>query len=368
MASIAIDGRKYFDFGIGTTIQQLIRSLSDLKSHHRFIVYTDVADHSNIVLPFGWENRPISYKKYSVGEIVKFGRQIRKERVDLFHEPHYTLPIGLRDCSVVTINDMIHVRFPEFFSVAQRGYAYAMIRHAVAHSRIVIAISEFTKNDILRSFKVKEEKIRAIPLGVGTEFRPGRENALLDQFRQKFHLQNEYILYVGNTKPHKGIGTLLEAYKGIRSSNELDLVFVGGSVMQDPILSQQIDQLGGAAGIRDLGRISSDDLISAYNGARCLVMPSLYEGFGLPVLEAMACGTPVVSSDAGSLPEVVGNGGLMFKAGKSHELMGVLQDLLRDPRLKNELIQKGLERAQRYTWRNTAQRTLDVYEEILKSK
>jgi glycosyltransferase involved in cell wall biosynthesis len=368
MASIAIDGRKYFDFGIGTTIQQLIRSLSDLNSHHRFALYTEVADEAKIVLPPGWERRPISYKKYSIGEIVMFGRQIKKEHVDVFHEPHYTLPIGLRDCSVVTINDMIHVRFPEFFNLAQRGYAYAMIRHALAHSRIVITISDFTKNDILRSFGVKEEKIRAIPLGVGAEFRPRRDDAVLGLFRQKFHLQNEYILYVGNTKPHKGIGTLLEAYKGIHPRGELDLVFVGGSVMEDPILSQQIDRLDVSSRIHDLGRIASDDLISAYNGARCLVMPSLYEGFGLPVLEAMACGTPVITSDAAALPEVVGDSGLMFKAGNSHELMGVLQDLIRDHQLEKELIQKGLKRAQRFTWRNTARQTLDVYEEILKFK
>lgn len=365
MAVIAIDGRKYFDFGIGTYIQQLVKSLSSLKSPHRFILYASPEDVPKISLPHGWTIAEARYRKYSLGEIGFFGYRAIRDGVDVFHEPHYTLPMGIRDRSIVTIHDIIHLRFPELFSRFQRTYSYVMIRHSLRNSRFIITDSEFTKRDILASFRLHEDKIRVIPLGVGDQYRQLNKGQWFDEFKKRFGLQRPFILYVGNVKPHKGIGTLLNACKQLLISQDFDLGMVGGSIAQDPTLARLVRELGISNHIKELGRLSDEDMVKAYNTAEVLVMPSLYEGFGLPALEAMACGTPVVVSNAASLPEVVGDGAAVFHAGNSPELADVMWRVLRESTFRKDLIRKGKKRAKKFVWSETAAETMALYEKVL---
>lgn len=367
MARIAIDGRKYFDFGIGTYIQQLVKALSLLNTSHEFILYASRSDVDSISLPLGWKILTAEYPKYSVSEIASFGYRAKRDGVAVFHEPHYTLPLRIRDISVVTIHDIIHLRFPEFFSRVQRAYSHAMIWHSLKHSRSVSVDSEFTKNDLLKTFHVNADKINVVHLGVGDQFRPIQRTGVVEDFRLRFSLDRPYILYVGNVKPHKGVDTLLKSFAGALKYADLDLVTVGGSLNEDDSLKALSLELNISSRVKELGRLSSDDLVAAYNAAEVLVMPSRYEGFGLPALEAMACGTPTIVSNAASLPEIAGDAALLFRVGESKELADGILQLLKSTTLKNEITAKGKKRASQFTWANTAAKTLAIYEQIIGS-
>jgi glycosyltransferase involved in cell wall biosynthesis len=366
MAHIAIDARKYFDFGIGSYIQNLISALPELRAKHTYSLLVAPDDLQRIPCPEEWRIHPTSYKRYSLGELMLLGRQARNLGADIFHEPHYTLPTGLRRRSVVTIHDLIHLKMPQFFSSAQRMYARTVLGHAVRHAGAVIAISQKTKDDILETFKVPEQNVEVVHLGIRPIFRKLEDHSIVDQFRVGAGLNRPYVLYVGNVKPHKNIRTLLNAFAQLRTQrNDLDLVFVGGSCKEDRSLSEQAERLGITGSIKDLRHISDEDLVCAYNGADVLVLPSLYEGFGYPVLEAMACSTPTVVSSGGSLPEIVGVASLIVDPSRPEDLAEALSHVLRDPEMKRDLIAKGKINVQRFSWRATARKTLDIYEKVL---
>jgi glycosyltransferase involved in cell wall biosynthesis len=366
MAHIAIDARKYFDFGIGSYIQNLISALPDLRSNHTFSLLAAPSDIQRIACPEEWIKHSTPYKRYSLGELMLLGRQARKLGADILHEPHYTLPIGLKGRSVVTIHDVIHLKMPQFFSPAQRAYARTVIGHAVRHAGAVIVDSQKTKDDILEIFKVKEQDVEVVHLGVRPMFRKLEDRTVVERFISAAGLKRPYVLYVGNVKPHKNISTLLRAFAQVRPKrNDLDLVFVGGSCKEERSLAELAQRLGIMGAIRDLHHVSDEELICAYNGAEVLVLPSLYEGFGYPVLEAMSCGTPTIVSTAGSLPEIAGIASLMVDPYRPEQLAEAILSVVNDPEMKRDLIAKGKINVQRFSWRATAGKTVDIYEKVL---
>jgi len=364
MGLIAIDGRKYFDYGIGTYVRELVRSLRALESAHKFLLYSSPEDTHAIPPSPGWEIVEVGYKKYSLQEILLLGRRAKRQGVQVFHEPHYTLPIGLGGRSVVTIHDIIHLRFPQYFSRLERTYSYPMVWHSLNHSRFVITDSDFTKQDILSTFHLEEKRIKVIPEGVGGQYRPMKNTPRIGEFKKQFGIQAPFILFVGNIKPHKDLPTLLEAFRILRRSKDVDLAIVGGLLRQDPSLARQAVEWGISDHIKELGHLTDEELVLAYNAAEALVLPSRYEGFGLPALEAMACGTPVIVSNAASLPEVVGNAAVIFGAGNAAELGDSLATVLRESSLQQDLIRKGKDRASKFTWTNAAKQTLALYDHI----
>ncbi len=365
MPTIAIDARKYFDFGIGIYIQNLIASYSSLNTPYRFALYVSAAERAKVTAPKDWELRDAPYGKYSPGEFLFFGRQALREGVDLFHAPHYTLPSGLQGRSVVTIHDLIHLKLPQYFSSAQRAYARFMVAQAVRNAGAIIASSRNTKGDLIELFGIAEERVTVVHLGISESFRP-IEAAQIEQFRQKHELAAPYLLYVGNVKPHKNVATLLRAFSRIRPRYpDLRLAFVGGRCLQDQDLASLARRLGITDFIRDLGRIDEQEVLGAYNAAEMLILPSLYEGFGFTVLEAMACGTPTVVSDGGSLPEVAGDASLACDPGDPDSFVGAIETLLTDTVRRAQLISLGRERIKRFTWQETARQTLKVYEKVI---
>ncbi len=362
---IGIDSRKYYDFGIGTYIRHLIREYAAQRPSRDFLLFVAPEDAKTIIIPNGWKSTVVKYGKYSLSEMFLLGRKVRASNVSVFHSPHYTLPFGLASRSVVTVHDLIHLRFPQFFSPLHRAYSYVMIRHAIQDSQFVITDSEFTKLDILRSFPVKEEKIIPIHLGVSKRFKVVDDPSEIAQFRSRYGLSRQYILFVGNTKPHKGLEVLLRAFKSIVPFfPEVELVFVGGLLNTDKRLESTVSQSEFTGKVRSLGALSDEDLVLAYNAAEMLVLPSLYEGFGLPALEAMACGIPVIVSNAGSLPEIVGNAAIVCETGNQGSFAEAMISLLRDPELKNRLIDLGKKHVAKFSWQVTAQKTMDVYDRI----
>jgi glycosyltransferase involved in cell wall biosynthesis len=240
-----------------------------------------------------------------------------------------------------------------------------MMWHAIHDSGFIITDSEFTKRDILQSFRVMEDKIVAIPLGVSEEFHREIPRRQVEAFKAKFKLEQPYILFVGNTKPHKGLPVLLNSFKEtVRTVPELELVIVGGSLEGDAEMQGMIQSPALSTKVRTLGRLSDEELILVYKGAEMFVLPSLYEGFGLPALEAMACGIPVIVSDAGSLPEVVGNAAIICKSGNNGMFAEAMINLFRDSALKASMVEKGKSRSKLFSWRETARKTLEVYDKI----
>ena len=365
MAKIALDGRKYFDFGIGTYLQQLTRAISELGSSHQFILFAESKDLEKINLDAQWEKLPVDYKKYSLEEIFSFQKDIRKASVDLFHEPHYTLPVGLKKKSVVTIHDLIHLRFPAYHNLARRTYARWMIHHAVHHSGAIIVNSEFTKQEILDTFIVEPSKIHVTYFAVGGEFAPVKDESRKIEFRKRYSIERPYIFYVGSMKPHKNIPLLLRTFAAIRKRIDVDLVLAGEKLFENIKFAEQARALNVAAFINDLGALSPNDLVTAYSCAEVFAFPSQYEGFGFPLLEAMACGTPVVASDGGALQEISGNAALHFPSGLQEAFENNLSNVLTHGALRQELISRGLNNVRRFSWHVAAQKTLQIYESLL---
>jgi glycosyltransferase involved in cell wall biosynthesis len=365
-AHIAIDGRKYFDFGVGTYVQNLASAIARSNSPHSFTLLISPEDQSRIQVPKGWQARATSLKKYSLGEMTLLGRESRQAGADLLHVPHYTLPLGLRRRSVVTIHDLVHVTFPQYFTRAQRTYAHVVLRHAVRDAGAVITGSQWAKADIVGRFRADERRIHVIYHGIQSHFKKIENRAKLQDFRDRFDLRRPFVLYVGNVKPHKNIPGLLRAFQQVLSTQkELDVVFAGESLYENKELSALVDRLGIRTRVRDLGRLPTDALVCAYNSAEVLALPSLYEGFGFTAVEAMACGTPAVVSNRGSLPEVVGDAALVVDPSKPGALESGLLSLLTDRGLRKSLIANGRENIKRFSWDLSAKETLKVYESVL---
>jgi len=361
--TLAIDARKYFDYGIGTYIQNLIRGLSRLRSSFDFLAYISGKDRPVVSVPPSWKVSEVDFPKYSIQESFLFGKVARRDGVGIFHSPHYTLPYRLSIPSVVTIHDLIPLRFPEYFNVVQRTYARAMMSHAVSAASRILVDSEFVKLEVATAFKVDPKKIVVAHLGVGKEFRKVNSVNAVREFRERYSLAKPYILFVGNTKPHKGLQHLLRAFGALRRRG-IELVLVGGGLDRGSPLAALVDEIELRGTVRELKRISTQDLVMAYNGAEVLVLPSLYEGFGLPAIEAMACGTPVVASDGGALPEVVGDAAVIVRRGNVADLQEALAEVLGNKRLRKSLVAEGRKNIKRFSWQEMAKKTLGVYESV----
>ena len=366
MAKIAIDARKYFDFGIGSYIQNLASVLSGMHTTHEFTLIGASADVGRIEAPVGWHKEQSDYGKYSIGEIAFLGRKALASGIELFHEPHYTLPAGLKGRSVVTIHDLTHLKMPQYFSVLQRGYAAMMMRYAVQNAGAIVAISQNTKNDILEAFRLQGDSVTVVYLGVRPVFRRLEDTSSIERLRVSRGLQKPFVLFVGNVKPHKNIPALLSAFAQVQAKvSNLELVFAGGACLVNPSLAEQARRLGITGSIHDLHHVSESELVAAYNAAEVVVLPSFYEGFGYPPLESMACGTPVVVSSGGALPEIVGDAATIVDPLQPEELAEAIRTTLEDTQKRSSLIEKGKKRAAGFSCQKTGEQTLMVYEKVL---
>jgi glycosyltransferase involved in cell wall biosynthesis len=360
---IGIDIRKYHDFGIGTYIRNLLAEF-ERRQEDDWVYFLSSAIRAD--LPKHYRGRCVvtCSAKYSPVELFSMSRLANREACDLFHSPHYTFPYGLAGRGVVTIHDLIHLRVPESVSSPNRAYARFLIGHACRASDRVIVDSEFTKQDILGDFRIPARKIHVVPLGVSPAFRPGRGD-----LARLAHLgiRRPYVLYSGALKAHKNVPTLMQAFSLICAKHDVDLVISGESLGDRPELIDLARRLGIADRVISTGRRGEDEVVALNQHASVAVLPSRYEGFGLSVLEAMACGVPVVAADATSIPEVLGDAGLLFEPGEADDLARALERILTDAPLREEMSAKGLARAGEFTWQRCAQMTLDVYREVCAS-
>jgi glycosyltransferase involved in cell wall biosynthesis len=361
--NVGIDARKYFDFGIGTYIRNLA-SYFDTQEQDAFTYFAAPEDAGHIRRTHRGETIVNRSAKYSAGELVSVSLQANKAGISVYHAPHYTLPYGLSMRSVVTIHDVIHLRFPEYFSPLQRAYARVMISHACRAADAVIVDSEFSGKELVRYVTCPAGKIHVIPLGVSGNFSPGDGSARPEEFTRKYRLGKKFLLCVGSLKPHKNVSCLLRAFAGLGTEENLQVVFIGERLSEYAALTSLCATCGIGERVLSLGWLPEDDLISAYRAASVVVLPSLYEGFGFPVLEAMACGTPVIAANAASIPEVIGDAGILFDPSSDRELTGAIRLVLSDQSLRDSLREKGMQRAKLFTWNRCAERTLNVYRSL----
>jgi len=301
-----------------------------------------------------------------VWEQVTFPRLVRQSRVGLLHSLHYTRPLSLSCASVVTFHDMTFFLYPHLHTRSKRIFFPTAIRLSARLADALIAVSENTKKDAVRLLGIPGDKITAIPHGVGEEFRPITDARLLENIRLKYSLPQDFILNVGVVEPRKNLTLLLKSYQRLRFHGiSFPLVVVGGlGWMYEDVFS-----LAESLGIKELvyftGYVPNHDLPIIYNLAKVFVYPSIYEGFGLPPLEAMACGTPVITTAVSSMPEHVGDAGILIPPQDEKALTNALQKLINDSTLQEELSNKGPERASQFTWKRTAQETIKVYQSVL---
>jgi alpha-1,3-rhamnosyl/mannosyltransferase len=254
--------------------------------------------------------------------------------------------------TVLTCYDVIPLVFPNYFSALQRILYRSTNRLALRAARRVLVISEATRRDLQKYFGVAPAKMVVTPLAADPAFAPASAEQVA-AVRAKFSLPAEYVLYLGSNKPHKNLATLLRAVEKITTP----LVVAGAYDVRYPIAPHN----GKTILLRD---VSEADLPALYSGATVFVFPSLYEGFGLPPLEAMACGAPVICSNTSSLPEVVGDAALLVNPHAANEIADAIERVLTNPALRDELRAKGLAHAQKFSWERTARETLAIYKRV----
>lgn len=297
-------------------------------------------------------------------------RACRKEKVDLLHCPKSAIPLFSPCPTVVTLHDLIPLRHPETEKFAARVYWNIQIPVAARRSSFIITDSEHARQEIMEDYKVSPDRIKAIMLGFNPSMLEKREPAAAMGIRAKYGLPDSYLLYVGTIQPRKNIDTLIEAYAILRSSRASlpKLVIVGRKGWLYDKLFARIATLGLSEEIIFTGFVPDEDLPYIYDGARLFAYLSFFEGFGLPPLEAMACGVPVITSDTTSLPEVVGDAGITVKPGDVSAVAAAIARLLDEPDFAAELGIKGRERAELFSWEAAARETLDIYQGLLKQE
>ncbi len=359
---IGIDGRKMHDFGIGTYIRNLVRELSRIDPEREYVLF----QYSSERVPWGGNIRIVedNSPKYSLREHLFLPLRMQKCRIDLFHSPHYVLPIARPCRAVVTIHDLIHLFHPP--SKAAWAYAQMMMHAATRSASRVITVSEASRADIVRVLGVDPEKVVVVRNAVDERFVPGDPGRAREEVARTIGLEEEYVLCVSNSLPHKNLARLVEAFAALkRRGYGGHLVLAGVPPERARPLCAAARRLHVEPWVRFPGFVPGSFLPVLYGGAKLFVFPSLYEGFGLPPLEAMACGVPVVVSDVPALREVVGDAGVRVDPLSVSSIEGGMRALLEDPALHKRFAEEGLRHVRGFSWREAAEQTLRVYEEVI---
>ena len=368
--------------GFKTYTENLIAALACVDEENEYILYLDRSPDQKTDLP----QRPnFSHKVLSqfplVGmpwrEQVQLRVQIAKDRIDLLHSPCLTAPLW-PDCPlVVTVHDMIWA-FPEKFSNPRLWsirrklmgwYNSAVSKQAIERASAIITVSQAAKESILEHIKLENTRIFVTHEAVKPAFRQVKDSQPINVIRHKYHLPSDFILAIGSPDPRKNISRLVQAYsllpKDLREKYLLVIVWTHSLLAHEIADQAERSQLGN--NIRFLQSVSDDDLILLYNAASLFAFPSLYEGFGLPPLEAMACGAPVVAANNSSIPEIVGDAAVLLDAQDVNAICNSMNRILTDNSLRTAMINKGIERAASFSWEKCARETLAVYKSVLSS-
>ncbi|MCS6882336.1 MAG: glycosyltransferase family 1 protein [Oscillochloridaceae bacterium] len=359
--------RSFRRAGISHYVEQVLIQLGQIDRSNRYSVYTTRGlDRRALGLPDNF--RVIPSRLPTINPRVRIPWEqllapmlLRRSGADLFHGVHSVVPIACPVPSVVTVHDLAFIRFPQTFRAYNRIYLDLATRLSVRRAARVLVVSEHTRREVIGLLGVPPERVVVTPNAVREHFRPP-DPAALEVFRARKGLPERFVLYVGTLEPRKNLTTLLEAYAMVARDRAAPLLVGGGKGWMYDAVFQRLEALGLHERVRFVGYLDEEELPLWYAAATVFVFPSIYEGFGMPPLEAMACGAPVVASNTSSLPEVVGDAGLTVSPYDPAALAAAIRRLLDDADLRQELRERGFRQARAFSWRVTAERTLAAYE------
>lgn len=360
----------YRGAGVSNYSQNLLTALGKEPGSHRFTAFVSDphfhAENVSLRRSRGFVANPLARIAW---EQTVLPLALKQSDADLIHGLVNVLPLATSVPGVVTVHDLSFVRMPEKLPPAKRFYLTRLCGASVARAARVIAVSRQTADDLMGCFGVDAQEIEVVYNGVAENFGLG-DAAETEQFRASAGLPERFLLYLGTLEPRKNLARLIDGYARWRESDPaaqgVALVLAGGKGWYYDEIFQRVRERGLESWVHFPGFIPGLQLPHWYRAAAAFVYPSLFEGFGLPVAEAMACGTPVICSDAASLLEVAGDAALIFPAKDTDGLVDALHTLFAQPEVAADLTQRGLARSRRFTWQRAAQETLTVYADALR--
>jgi alpha-1,3-rhamnosyl/mannosyltransferase len=368
---VGIDARKLTDYGIGAYVRNLLEAIArnPQSERYRFRVYVRPADRASVPpLPERFEIVEEDSPGYSISELTTFAWRLWRDRLDLFHATHYVIPPLARARAVVTIHDIIHVLYPQFLPHrAALIYARVMIRRALRRANRIITVSNNSKRDLVDYFGISPARIEVIYNGVAARFRADLPPEESRRVAEKYGLPRPYLLFLGGEKPHKNVRNVLRAFAEARRDRELPhgLVLAGPMPKNRSRVEALIEALDLGDRVVRPGVVPEEDLPGLFAGADAFLYPTLYEGFGLPVAEAMACGVPVLTSSTSALQEIAGGYAYLVDPMDVDAIARGIVDLATDPKRRQEFAELGRRRAADFSWERAAAQTLKVYAEAL---
>lgn len=372
---VAIDIRRITEFGVGTYTRNAIRTLARLDHDNEYFLIGIPGRLGDIEpLPPNFITVPAQPNELSVASYLELHRILNNHGCDLLHVPHlFWKPQGIPCPYVVTVHDLLdHMYRVNTQSSLKRSLHFQFTKRVLHRAARIFAVSNFSKADTVRLFGVRPEKIEVIYNAIDDRFRQGHASEAEREFiAERYQVNCPFLLYAGRISPHKNVVRIIEAFAALKNElnkeglfEDLKLIVIGDEVSRHPDLRRACVKGGVQNDVRFLGFVPIDVLRIFYDQAKIFVFPSLYEGFGLPPLEAMAHATPVVTSNTSSVPEVVGNAAVMVNPENVFEIMRALHRVLLDQPLREKLKARGLEQAAKFSWEASVRRMLDIYGEV----
>ena len=373
---ILIDVRHIRDFGIGTYIRNLLNALADIDTSNHYTLTSLPDDLSEFAhLPANFERVAYPHRDQDVRDHVAYPLFVRNHAPHLVHIPLNAVPMFLARPYVVTIHDMSSLLFGSRVSSWRENVRLYRFRRGLVRASKVIAVSDATRRDVENLLGIPSRRIRLVYSAPDPRFLelPGSATSADDnrRFLERYQINYPFILYAGRIRPHKNIPRLIEAFAVVRGELESDprfrdlrLIIIGDEITRHAEVRRAVIQTRMDNAVRFLGFVPFETLKVFYSAALAFVFPSLYEGFGLPPLEAMATGTPVVTTHVSSLPEVVGDAAVIVNPEIVFDIARGIREVLLDESLRERLIKRGHEQLARFNWRRTAEEVLEVYREV----
>jgi glycosyltransferase involved in cell wall biosynthesis len=345
-------------------VRSLLGAFAAIDRESEFLAYVSGPEGESKV-PRRFQTRQIAANPFlRLG--FDLSRNLRQDKPDLLHV-QYTSPLFCPVPTVVSVHDVSFLEHPEYFKKSRAMQLGITVARSVKRASRIITGSEFARDSIVRAYQLPPEKIVVVPDAASPSFRSVNRDAAVRKVMSRFRFKGKYVLSVGDLQPRKNHIGLIKAFaRLIKDQPQLkhDLVFAG----KDTWFGNRVREAARESGVEDrihfLGFVTDEDLLLLYNACECFVFPSFYEGFGIPVLEAMACGRAVICSNASSIPEVANGAALLFDPENSDEIVSALADVLRNSDLRARMERLGVQRAAQFTWQKTAEMTLNVYREV----
>ena len=363
------------EFGIGTYIRNVVRTLARLDRESKYFLVgsaTKVAECGS--LPPNFHAVALAGSDDTLKGNLDFRAIVHRLGCDVVHIPHlFWIPRGLSCPYVLTVHDLLeHMYSSRNASSFRRSLHFHMTRRVLHKAARVIAVSQFTRNEIEKLLVIPDARIEVVHNAIDERFLHGHATAAdRELIAERYQVNYPFLLYAGAIRPHKNVVRIIEAFSSLKSELEkeqqypdLKLIIIGDDLSNNPRLRRTVVRSGVQNDVRFLGFVPIEVLRIFYDVAKVFVFPSLYEGFGLPPLEAMAHGTPVVTSSTSSLPEVAGNAALLVNPENVFEIRRGLQRALLDPAMREQMKQRGYEQAQRFSWTSSVSRILEIYREV----